>query len=260
MLNVMAQAANGRTGVGRAGQTTIAAMMGITDRAVRKLLCELDQAVQNGTSPVRVVRRPRFLPEGRGRTSDEYVIELTNRNSGSPCSTPPTGTAVPVTHDDQPERKPRLTGTGKATNRNSGSGDQHDQHDQRSTSAPRSRKREKPPKPPKPPPVVGAHDLKLHYVAEYQRLKGATAELGPKWPRAMKAFGELVTTHGLERSKGIVTRALADNFARRIMPWELADDALKWLGQQPRGNGVAVQRGMDASVKFGTPDYLEDAP
>lgn len=61
----------------------------------------------------------------------------------------------------------------------------------------------------------------------------------------MKAFGELVTTHGLDGAKTIVSRALADEYARRIEPWALVDDAVRWLGKRPLSAGkgqLAIQR------------------
>lgn len=259
LLTCLAQAAAGRTGVGLAGQARIAGMMGVTDRAVRKLFTELEQAVQDGTSPVRVVRRKRFLSDRRGRTSDEYEIQLINRNGGSACSDASTGTAVPDAPAVQPERNERSTGTGRSFNRNSGSGDQRrDQiRDQRSTSAPRSRKREK------PPPVEGSHDLKLHYVAEYERRRGVKPEFGKQWSLAMKALGELVTAHGLDAAKGIVTRAFADDWVatNRCQPWEIARDANKWRGRQPNANGkVGVQQGLAPGIKLGRPDYAPRQP
>lgn len=61
----------------------------------------------------------------------------------------------------------------------------------------------------------------------------------------MKAFGDLVTTHGLEVAKSIVTRAVGDSYTRRINPWELVEDANKWIGVKPKAGGtVQVQRGV----------------
>lgn len=139
----------------------------------------------------------------------------------------------------------------------------------RSTSRPKSgsssgssKKAKKAPAKPKaqPTPVPGAHDLKVHYVETFEKHRGAKPEFGKRWSRAVKAFGELVTTHGLDKSKTIVSRALSDSFARRIEPWNLVDDAVRWLGAQPQNaNKHTVQRSLVAGWKPSTnPDW--DSP
>lgn len=113
LLKTMTYLANKDTGVGYSGQATIARALGIKERALRGMFTELDRAVAEGGSPVRIVRRARFRSDGRGRTSDEWVVELINRHGDAACSTPSNGTVVP---DEQPS-DPRLTGTGTSTNR-----------------------------------------------------------------------------------------------------------------------------------------------
>ena len=78
------------------------------------------------------------------------------------------------------------------------------------------------------------HDLKLHYVAEFERTRKAKAEFGRQWSRAMRSFRELHEVHGLELAKSIITAALSDSFARRVTPWELVEDACKWVGERPK--------------------------
>lgn len=113
MVKTMAYLADNATGIGFHGQATIARHLGIKERALRGMFAELDKAVAEGGSPVRVVRRARFRPEGRGRTSDEWVVELINRHDDAACSASSTGTVVP--HEQLAD--PRLTGTRTSTNR-----------------------------------------------------------------------------------------------------------------------------------------------
>jgi len=93
-------------------------------------------------------------------------------------------------------------------------------------------------------PVSGAHELKVHYVAEFKRTRNAEPQFGKRWSRAMKSFGELVTNHGLEDAKRRVTRALSDEWVRRINPWELAEDGNKFVGPQPTRAKVGPPRQM----------------
>jgi len=78
------------------------------------------------------------------------------------------------------------------------------------------------------------HELKLHYVSEFERTRRAKAEFGRRWSRAMKSFCELHEVHGIELAKSIITAALSDSFARRVTPWELVEDACKWIGERPK--------------------------
>jgi hypothetical protein len=243
LIHVMAISAGNETGIGRAGQERLAAAMGVSDRHVRSLLAELQSP---DSFPVRVERRARFRADGRGRTSDEWrlvLVEGTNRNTVPP-EQPSAGTARRTNRNattDQPEHRSGDLRSGLRSGL-------------RSSSAPRSRKRET-------APVAGSHELKLHYVAEYERTRRTKPEFGKRWSRAVKAFGEMVKDHGLDGAKAIVTRALSDQFVKRISPWQLAEDANNHKGAAAKGRpGVPVQRGMasglDAS-KMGDPSWLD---
>jgi hypothetical protein len=92
-----------------------------------------------------------------------------------------------------------------------------------------------------------AQALKLHYVAEFRRTRGCDPAIS-SWSRAMKAFGELAALDG---AKAIITRALSDEYTRRVLPWELVQDAPKHQGQAPRktnGRAPHVQRGVAEGV------------
>ena len=110
LVHVLARLSNGQTGRGTVGQATIARKMGCSERLVRRLMAELEAAAPTS---VRLVRRPRFRAEGRGRTSDEWQLVLPAQHAGY--------------SDDQPAQRAGgtdgLTGTDCTTNR-------HGLHDQ----------------------------------------------------------------------------------------------------------------------------------
>lgn len=114
LVHVLARVSNGHTGVGTMGQASIAAKMGCSERHVRKLMAELEDAP---LTSVRLRRRPRFREFGRGRTSDEWKLILPDRFD---CL------------DEQPEQlaaeSDGLIGTTRATNRKN----THDQPEHRS--------------------------------------------------------------------------------------------------------------------------------
>jgi Helix-turn-helix domain len=125
--------------------------------------------------------------------------------------------------------------------------------------APLSRKRKTAPE---KVPVVGAHELKIHYLSEFQKYRTAEAKFsGSQWSRAMKALGELVTSHGLEESKRIVSAALQQlptpTFTPKVNPWDIAANAnnhkatVAATGRGRYTRGPAQQTGVDvfAGVK-----------
>ena len=100
LVFVMAYLANSRTGIGLSGQDTIGKFMGCTGREVRRKLDRLDDLAD---APVRVIRRRRSRADGRGRTSDEYQLELFNRTPVSAKTAPATGHERPVKAHVQPD-------------------------------------------------------------------------------------------------------------------------------------------------------------
>lgn len=92
-------------------------------------------------------------------------------------------------------------------------------------------------------PIEGLHPTKqvqAHYEAEFLRTRGERAEFGKKWSRATGAFKELQETHGVNKAKIIVENALSAQYCMRFMPWELVDDAMKWVvenGKHPLAIG-----------------------
>jgi len=249
LLMVMTLLADGRTGVGTSSQETIARAMGCSARHIRGLLTVYTARVD---APIVLSRRRRGA--ALGRTSDEYTLSLRSTQPArcSDSASPPqqeqhsasevvrNRNLVPLRLKPETERHDTSSGTVRQPKRNSASGGHPlDQlSDQRSSAAHRGYV-------PAGLPVAGAQELKLHYVAEFKRTRTIEPQFGKRWSRAMKAFGELVTTHGLETSKQIATRALGDRFTRRITPWELADDAMKHLGPQPAPFNVRpAQKGV----------------
>lgn len=260
----MAVLADWRTGVGTASQATIASAVGCSDRHVRQLLTTLSERKD---SPVIVTRQRRSAPNGSGRTSDQYTLELFDRASVPAPATPsvavqpeqhsgrepaPNRNSVPVEEpfqlQVQPEQHDRSTGTARPFNRNARSDDQISSDlSQISSSAPRqvSRPKKQPKARAEKAPVEGAHELKLHYVAEFKRARTEEPEFGKGWGRAVKAFGDMVTAHGLEKAKRIVSAALAAQYGSKT-PWDIRDKAVNYQGTQPsRGRAPEPQRSPD---------------
>ncbi len=83
----------------------------------------------------------------------------------------------------------------------------------------------------KAPPHPHANELKVFYLAEFERLRGTTPGFSPKdWGRAMKSFGELADKVQVDRAKNVITNALASAFAHRVQPWDLSRDCNNYLG------------------------------
>jgi hypothetical protein len=269
LLMVMAVLADWHTGVGTASQKTIADAMGCTDRYVRLLLSKLSKRED---SPVMVTRRRRS--SATGRTSDQYTLQFTQPESmatpsgtcvpepsgtcvpepSGTCVPEPSGTCVPDAEPlkllPQPEIHDTPTGNPRHPNRNVRSDDQISSDlSQISSSVPRkvSRAKKSESKPSEKQPVEGANDLKLHYVAEFKRARADEPAFGKAWGRAVKAFGDMVTTHGLERAKRIVTGALDSPFGSKT-PWAIRDNAVNYQGTAPvaaRGRAPEPQRSHD---------------
>lgn len=117
LVTAMARAADHQTGVGIAGQTTLAGEAGVSVRTLYSRLAALEEAVAEGRSPVRITRVARFRKAGRGRTSDAYQIELINRQAVADCSSPPTGKQLPVSCRTNRQTDARLIGKPTSTNR-----------------------------------------------------------------------------------------------------------------------------------------------
>jgi hypothetical protein len=127
----MAHLANHATGKGFAGQKTIAKWIGCKDRQLRDNLRKIDGLVTEGKCPVAIRRVARMSVDGRGRTSDEYQLELIPNygqlsirhndevelpNADQPAAdrllvTKPTGSAAPLGKRDQPAVQRRPTGS-----------------------------------------------------------------------------------------------------------------------------------------------------
>lgn len=224
LVHVLSVLANSETGEGWHGQETIARLMGCSDRHVRTLLAVLE--APNG-SGIRIQRRARFHHDGRGRTSDFWKlvsdadlpeeIDTTNRNT------------VPPEHCS--------TGTPRRTNRNAvpdqpehGSGDLRSdlRSERRSRKKPRSETtasvapltpeapKGKPRKQKSEPAQPGVHELKLHYVAEHERLRGRTPVHPPsEWQAFMAAFASMLNLGTLEAAKRVITHGLPSDFYQR---------------------------------------------
>lgn len=132
LIMVMTWGADGKTATGIKGQSTLGGMLGKSARQVRRLI---DAVNATPNSPIRIEQCARFRPDGRGRTSNEYRLVLTNRTPTSSKSDESTGHLRPHEQADQPDthvplvettnRTPeaRLTGHESTTNRTPTSGD-----------------------------------------------------------------------------------------------------------------------------------------
>lgn len=267
LLMTMALLADWRTGVGTASQATIAQAMGCTDRYVRQLLTDLAERKE---TPVTVTRRRRGA--AAGRTSDQYTLQFApQEDAGTRSGThvpardgEPSGTCIPAEAATrsgtplplgepfklvpQPEQHDSRTGTPRHPNRNARSEDQISSDlDQISSSAPRKEKRARASraKTDEKQPVEGAHELKLHYVAECERTTGTKPEFGKGWGRAVKAFSDLVTAYGLDTAKRIVTGALEAQWGSKT-PWAIRDNAVNYLQGRTgtAARGFQPQRGV----------------
>ena len=263
MVMVMMLLADNDTGRGFSKQETIAASMGRSVRHVGNLLRALEA---NADSPITVTRRHRGRVDGGGRSSDEYVLALRPpRQSGTPASsqTAPRADSPPL--QSAPDAFSVTPAPPGQTARHAGQTAQCADDllfvGSLSANTPASNKpkRVRKTRVKVVPAVPCAHDLKIHYVAEFQRLRGATPAFGKAWGRAMMAFGELVQAHGIDAARGIVSRALIpDAYRSRIQPWEISADSNKYLGAQPRkGNAPLVQRG--GTVRDSSPSW-DDQP
>ena len=181
-LMTLAALANSQTGSAYYGQDKIAQSMGITDRQVRKNFDALAVLDQRGATPVRVVRKHRGTPYGKGRSSDIWTLVLTGHHPEStgtvvPVNEVSTGTVVPlnapVSGDPLPELCDSSTGTLAQLNRNSSSGDlRSDRRSDRRRSSKRSKSTlETDPRVPK---------LWAHYHAEHERLRGVAPVFTPQ--------------------------------------------------------------------------------
>ncbi|MES1178957.1 MAG: hypothetical protein ABUL62_31870 [Myxococcales bacterium] len=252
MIMVMILLADNESGRGFASQATIAEAMARSVRHVGALLRALEA---NADSPITVSRRHRGREDG-GRTSDEYVLGLRQKEQRADSPEPqkaPDAVSTPL----QKERGAfSLTpDDGSQKERHAGQKANHaGQKEQRaddllfvgSLSA--------------LPSSTGAHQLKVHYLLEFKRLRGVEPVFTKsEWSRAMKALGELAALKGIGIAGGkeVITRALApDPYRTRIQPWEIRQDANKWRGAQPRkGTAPTVQRG--GAVRQGDATWLD---
>ncbi|HET7545168.1 MAG TPA: hypothetical protein VFK05_35125 [Polyangiaceae bacterium] len=102
LVFALAYLANSKTGIGLSGQDTIGKFMGCTGREVRRKLERLDTL---SDAPVRVIRRHRSRRDGRGRSSDEYQLELFSRTPASAETASSKGRERPVATKHQPDVK-----------------------------------------------------------------------------------------------------------------------------------------------------------
>jgi len=272
-LMMIAHLADHKTGAGYSSQATIAARMGLCERQVKRYFS--DVAALGDACPVRITRKHRSRADGRGRSSDMYCLEVVQGDAGVPLNgdsmgrgcpvetasdgttkgtsvqdqrdiyARPKGHPCPTIHICDPSQlDPCLSSTPKKSARGKVA---------RSVSS--KAKKQKAPKA-ESQPVAGAHELKLHYVAEFEATRGATPEFGKQWSRAMKDFGELVTTHGLDLAKTICSNALRDEYTRRINPWELIADANKHIGSRPGPARTRQQVQMGATAGWTADESL----
>lgn len=258
MLLTLAYLANAKTGSAWYSQASIAKAMGITERAVRRR----EAALEAAGGPIRIVRH-RVGP----RPSD-WRLELTEDRTYTSAQD---RTAASGQTNKRPDVEGKKTGRTGSNDRTPASADLRriDVDDRRSTPAPvpdadgfvlspptkqaarRTRKATS-----DAAPTTVTTGLKEHYLAEYERIRGV-APVFQKWSRAMKAFREMGDLVGLEEGKAIYTRALTDEFTKRIQPWEILDDAGKHRGTRPtRRNGAPQPKQPNVPGTFRAEDHV----
>jgi hypothetical protein len=229
LLMVMAVLADRRTGAGRSSQATIATAMGRSERHVRRLLAELEL---DQNSPVEVTRRYRSRSNGRGRSSDEYVLRV--RSTGSPCAVdcsdqPDGGVRGPAATKrtvsaDQPDTQHRTNRTGMSGD--PGSGPDLD-----------------------PDKAARADAVAQHYVAEFRRTRGESPPFKAAEQAAVSRLlfqldGDAV------RAARVISAALADPFRGSTATIRsIAADPAAWLGPpravHPRSSRAFQPQGTD---------------
>jgi hypothetical protein len=139
-LLTLALLADSESGSAYYGQESIGRAMGCSERQVRTYFGELDARAVAGTTPVRITRKRRGRPDGKGRSSDEWTLVLasmaaeTSSGSGLPVGdaddADSTGTTLPVgsepppaEHEAQPEACDSSSGSLEHLNRKPTSGD-----------------------------------------------------------------------------------------------------------------------------------------
>jgi hypothetical protein len=244
LVFAMSYLADSKTGRGLTGQAKLGRFISCSDRAVRQ---KLEKLAASPDSPVQVVRRPRSRTDGRGRTSDEYQLVLTNRKQTSGETRSPSGSSLPVEPDDQPEVQSGPTGSPRY--------DQPEAHFQGSSQGsserilgdslsrsartargsaktPKQPSRPKAPKPEREPEEKQAHQaLTAHYHAEFERLRG-TKPIG--WgAKEGKAVWELLDKckGDLARARTLVTNGLG-GWGKATIMW-IASNPSACLGPAP---------------------------
>lgn len=217
LLVTMASLADGHTGVGLKSQDAIAKAMGYSDRYVRDLIKEFEGLTD---PPVKVLRTRRLDGDGY-RAPDRYELSIVDPDlTGTPSSAKVGGPYRNKT-PTLPEQNGDLTGTRCSALSDLSESDQSDLIPLRGK------------KGSKKVPVPEAKTLMAHYQTEFKRLRGEEPKFGKLTAKAWSAFGDLVSTHGLETAKRIVTNALGNPFTRPVEPWHLAASANGFLTAAP---------------------------
>ncbi|MEO7032512.1 MAG: hypothetical protein ABI548_01670 [Polyangiaceae bacterium] len=250
LLLTLALAGSQDTGVGLHGQETIGRWMGVSRKTVLRYFQQLDQLAAAGQSPVRVERRRRGLKEGRGRTSDEWRLVLIPVSASldsspkavtlkAPDQSPKAVTLKPLTLEVQSPSH----GLSKSQTRTTkvppvGQDRRRDRRrDRRSSLSPVGDE-------------VGTpgYQLKQHYIAELQRLRNVDAVF-VNHAKVGKDFKQMADALGLEKGRELISRALGDEFARHVEPWELLKNANSHLSNSgPRKTNRAPVQGPAPGV------------
>ncbi len=278
LLIVMAYKADNDTGRGITGQDTLGRLVGCGTREVRR---KLDRLEALSDAPVRVVRRYRSRSDGRGRTSDEYQLELTNRTCTSASTVPPTGRPRPLERsdlgDDQPDVHDTPTGrprpdqpdahvlgstqgstqkdlrssfvAPKGTTRSSADSSKRGSEKRRAkASKPKTKPQQ--PKPDRTPEQQQAHAVvTAHYFAEFDRLRGTKPiGWGAKEGKAVHTLLEKLK-YNTDDATRIITNGLTSWAQATIM--DIAGNPSRYTTApaKTRGRGPAVQPGDDYDFK-----------
>lgn len=254
VIRVYADLANRKTGVGWSGHERIANELGCSRRTLLRFLADLRQLPGDPW----ITFRRRAKKHGKGRDSDEYTVHIGARFKVPTASPENEDPKRQECHVEEPEP------TGSKVTAEDFRGDKPGSSkvppvsqdpvsdpvvDPGSKSAPGgdAGSRAKSSKGKRVIPE-GFGELKAHYFAEFERLRGEKPIFGAIEGKKVKDL--LVKVTDVAKGKQIVTRALTEWPACTIR--EIAGNPSKWVGPQGirKGHGRVVQEnyGMDFSA------------
>jgi lysophospholipase L1-like esterase len=102
-LLVLAHLCDNETGKGYSGQDRVASAMGVTVRTVRRIASRVEARLATAPTMVKVIRRPRMRPDGRGRTSDQWELLVVDQPDAGVALVDPESATNRTPEHDQPD-------------------------------------------------------------------------------------------------------------------------------------------------------------